>query len=155
VLPNPLGPSGASKPYPFIRTQFNELNAQFSPDGKWVAYESDESGRFEIYATPFPVPGGKRQVSTGGGRYPRWRSDGKEIFYTTESGRLTAAEVTEKGDTLAVGAITPLFGALQMGTGYRYDVSADGQRFLAIVPPEQPNSAPLTLVQNWIAGLKK
>jgi Tol biopolymer transport system component len=155
VLPNPLGPPGASKPWPFLRTRFNELNAQFSPDGKWVAYSSDESGRFEIYATPFPGPGGKRQISTGGGRYPRWRSDGKEIFYTTNVGRLTVAEVTEQSDTLEVGAITPLFGPLQIGNGYQYDVSADGQRFLALVPPEQTSSAPLTLVQNWTAGLKK
>jgi serine/threonine protein kinase len=118
VLPDPLGPAGASKPYPFLRTQFNELDGQFSPDGKWVAYHSDESGRYEIYVSPFPGPGGKRQISTGGGRYARWRSDGKEIFYMTAAGRLTAAEVTEKGDTLEVGAITPLFGAFQTGSGY-------------------------------------
>jgi serine/threonine protein kinase len=159
VLPEPLGPAGASKsgakPYPFLRTPFNEYYGEFSPDGKWVAYVSDESGRYEIYVTPFPGPGGKRQISTGGGVFPRWRSDGKEIFYASNAGRLTAAEVAEKGDTLEVGSITPLFGAFPIGIGYTYDVSADGQRFLAVVPPEQSNSAPLTLVQNWMMGLKK
>jgi serine/threonine protein kinase len=155
VLPDPLGPAGASKPYPFLRTQFAERNGQFSPDGKWVAYESNESGRMEIYVTPFPGPGGKRQISTGGGAYARWRKDGKEIFYTTGAGKLMVAEVAEKGDTLEVGGITPLFGALRIGNGYQYDVSADGQRFLAIVPPEQSNSPSLTLVHNWMAGLKK
>jgi WD40 repeat protein len=155
VLPDPLGPAGASKPYPFLRTQFTERNGQFSPDGKWVAYESNESGRMEIYVTPFPGPGGKRQISTGGGVYPRWRKDGKEIFYTTNAGKLMAAEISEKGDTLEVVGITPLFGALRIGQGYQYDVSADGQRILAIVPPEQSNSPSLTLVHNWMSGLKK
>ena len=129
---------------------------QFSPDGKWVAYNSSESGRQEVYATPFPGPGGKRQISTGGGGYPRWRSDGKEIFYAARAGRLMAAAITEKGDTLEVGRIMPLmFSAFPASPGYQYDVSADGQRFLAVVPPEQSNAAPLTLVQNWVAGLKK
>jgi len=157
VLPNPPGPPGGVKPYPFLRTPFNEINGQFSPDGKWIAYQSDESGRFEIYATPFPGPGGKRQISTGGGRLARWRSDGKEIFYVTESGQLMAAEVKENGSTLETGKIGgPFFGGMPVGNGMTYDVSADGQRFLAIVPPEQQStSAPLTLVQNWVAGLKK
>jgi Tol biopolymer transport system component len=70
VLPNPLGPPGGSKPYPFLHTQFAESNGQFSPDGRWVAYNSSESCRPEIYATPFPGPGGTRQISTGGGQYP-------------------------------------------------------------------------------------
>jgi hypothetical protein len=113
-----------------------------------------KSGRFEIYATPFPGPGGKRQISSGGGQYPRWRSDGKEIFYT-QAGRLMAAEITEKGDTQEVGSITALFDVPPIGIGYPYEVSADGQHFLAIVPPEQSNSAPLTLVQNWMVALKK
>jgi Tol biopolymer transport system component len=155
VLPDPLGPPGVSKPYPFLRTRFNEFFGQFSPDGKWVAYQSDETGRYEIYATPFPGPGGKRQISTGGGQYPRWRSDGKEIFYATETGRLTVAEVMQKGDSLEVGNVTPLFVVPLASIGYPYEVSADGQRFLVIASPEQSKSPPLTLVQNWMAALKR
>ena len=66
----------------FLQTEFNELNGQFSPDGRWIAYTSDESGRNEIYVGPFPGPGGKQQISTSGGRQPKWRGDGKEIFYS-------------------------------------------------------------------------
>ena len=81
ILPDPLGMPGASKPSPFMRTGFNEEYPQFSPDGRWIAYESDESGRFEVYVAPFPGPGAKRQVSTSGGTRSRWRMDGKELFY--------------------------------------------------------------------------
>jgi len=151
VLPDPLGPPGSAKPYRFVPGMFG----QFSPNGKWVAYRSNESG-FAIYAAPFPGPGGKRQISIGGGNFPRWGSDGKEIFYIRAGGQLMAAEVAETGDTLEVGKVTPLFSApLPVGNGYPYDVSADGRRFLMIVPPERSNSESLKLVQNWTAGLKK
>ena len=93
ILPDPLGAPGASKPYPFMRTEFNEQIPQFSPDGHWIAYQSNESGRHEVYVAPFPGPGGKRQVSTAGGALPRWRADGKELFYRAADNRLMAAEV--------------------------------------------------------------
>jgi serine/threonine protein kinase/Tol biopolymer transport system component len=153
ILPNPLGKPDMARP--LFRTQFNEVNGQFSPDGKWIAYESDESGRYEIFVVPFPGPGGKRQISAGGGSYPRWRRDGREIFYVGPDNRLRAAEVSFKGGTLETGEARPLFVPVRTGIGYAYDVSADGQRFLTIGLPEQPNSQPLTLVQNWMAGLKK
>jgi len=125
---------------------------QFSPDGKWVAYRSGGA----IYAARFPGPGGKQQISRGGGNFPRWRSNGKEIFYIRAAGQLMAAEVAETGDTLEVSKVTRLFSApVPTGNGYPYDVSADGQRFLMIVPPERSNSESLKLVQNWTAGLKK
>jgi hypothetical protein len=153
ILPNPLGPAGSSKPYPFLRTEANEGNPQISPDGKWIAWQSDESGRFEIYAAPFPGPGGKRLISTKGGSWARWRRDGSEIFYVGD-GILTATAVTVKSGVLEVGETRPLF--RQPVAGYRYDVSADGQKILAIVPPEQEGSPkPLTVVLNWTAGLKK
>ena len=98
---------------------------------------------------------GKRQISTAGGAYLRWRRDGKEIFYIAPDRRLMAAEVSVKGTTLEVVAMHPLFGPVSGATSFQYDVSADGQRILAIVAPEQPGSEPLTLVQNWTAGLKK
>ncbi len=148
--------AGDPKPVPFVRTAFNEQNGHFSPDGRWVAYQSNDSGNNEIYAAPFPGPGGKRQISTGGGTFPRWRRDGKEIFYIGSDQRLTAAEVAIKGDTLEVQAVRPLFGPVYTaGASYVYDVSADGQRILMAVPPAQGSSEPVTLVQNWASGLKK
>lgn len=154
ILPDPLNAPGAARPYPFLRTPFNEQNVQFSPDGHWIAYQSDESGRFEIYAAPFPGPGGKRQISTSGGTLPRWRADGKELFYMTPDQRLMAAEVMIKGGEFETGGVHPLFGPLPTSNGFQYDVSADGQRILAITPSKTA-SAPLTIVQNWPAGLKK
>jgi len=153
ILPGPLNAPGTASPYPFLRTPFNEFQGQFSPDGHWIAYQSDESGRPEIYAAPFPGPGGKRQLSTAGGQMPRWRADGKEVFYIAPDQRLMAAQVTIKGGEFETGEVHALFGPL-MGNGYQYDVSADGQRILAITP-RQTASAPLTIVQNWPAGLKK
>jgi len=133
---------------------FTETDPQFSPDGRWVAYASNESGRFEIYAAPFPGPGGKRQISTSRGLLPRWRQDGRELFYISD-GQLTATEVSVKGDTLEVGATHTLFGQINTNAGYFYDVSADGQRILATVAGEQRSGEPVTLVQNWVVGLKK
>jgi Tol biopolymer transport system component len=152
ILPEPLGSPGTAKPYPFLRTEFNELEGQFSPDGHWIAYESDESSRYEIYVVLFPGLGGKRQISTSGGRFARWRADGREIFYMAPDQRLTSAEVTIRGDQIEIGEVNPLFG-LPL-SGHRYDVSADGQRILAITP-RQSASDTLTIVQNWPAGLKK
>jgi Tol biopolymer transport system component len=153
ILPDPLGAPGNAKPYPFIRSQFNEQNGRFSPDGHWIAYESDDSARFEIYVAPFPGPGSKQQISTSGGRFPRWRADGKEIFYLATDLRLTVAEVAIKGDQILKDEVHPLF-ALPMNGAGQYDASADGQRILAITP-RQNASEPLTIVQNWPAGLKK
>ena len=148
VLPDAAGSPGSAKPYRFVPGMFG----QFSPDGKWVAYRSGAA----IYAARFPGPGGKRQISTGGNLFPRWRSNGKEIFYIGAGGHLMAAEVSETGGTLEVGKVTHLFSApMPTGNGYPYDVSADGQHFLMIVPPERSNSESLKLVQNWTAGLKK
>jgi serine/threonine protein kinase len=138
------------KPYPWLATPSNERFAKFSPDGHWVAYESDESGRYEICVAPFPGPGGKRQISAGGGELPRWRADGKEILYAAPNGKLMAAEVSIKGEGIEVGTITPLSVPVTLNplNGYSYDVSADGQRFLVAAPIEQKSTAPLTLVQN-------
>jgi hypothetical protein len=150
----PLAPG--AKPVPLVKTEFSEANPQFSPDGRWVAYQSDETGRGEIYLTPFPGPGGKHQVSLAGGLQPRWRADGRELFFVAPDGRLMAAEVALKPDTADFGAIHSLFGGFLFSGGYQYDVSADGQRILAVVSAE-PTGAPepLTLVQNWTLGLKK
>jgi eukaryotic-like serine/threonine-protein kinase len=148
--------SGDKKPAPFVNTQFMENYGQFSPDGRWVAYRSDESGRNEIYVAPFPGPGGKWQISTGGGDLPRWRRDGTEIFYLAPDNKLMAAAVNGKGPSFEIGAVKPLFEARpQTGQRYPYAVSADGQRFLIHTLPEQTASAPITVVLNWTAGVKK
>jgi Tol biopolymer transport system component len=156
VLPDPLGPRGSTKPYPFLRTQFNELWGRFSPDGRWVAYQSDESGHNEIYVAPFSGAGGQRQISYGEGRNPVWRGDQKEIFYVNANGQMMATEIKASKDTLDVGGTAgPFFGGMTMGIGSRFDVTADGKRFIALVAPEQGSTAPLTLVQNWPALLRK
>jgi eukaryotic-like serine/threonine-protein kinase len=150
------GPKGVpAKPLPWLATQFNENFARFSPDGRWVVYNSDESGQFETYVAPFPGPGGKRQISAGGGFESRWRADGTEIFYAAPNGTLMAAEVSTKGAGIEVGAIRSLNIPVITTLLYLYDVSSDGQRFLVAAPREQTSSAPLTLVENWTALLKK
>jgi len=158
VLPEPGGAPGANKPFPFQQTAFSEYHGEFSPDGRWILYQSDESGPFEIYAAPFRSAegsaGGKRRISTAGGLLARWRSDGKEIFYVAPDRQLMAVDVDTRGATLAVGQAHPLFGPLILGRGFLYDVSADGRRFLAVVAGEQKPNEPLTLVQNWTAALK-
>jgi Tol biopolymer transport system component len=155
VLPigAPSGPGVSSKPFEWFVTPFVKLLPKFSPDGRWVAYSSNETGRFEIYVAPFRVTGPKRQISTNGGSFARWRADGKEIFYLS-NGTLMAAQVSIKAGSIDVGAIRPL-GIRVASPHYRYDVSADGQRFLVATPREQGSSAPLTLVQNWTALLRK
>jgi eukaryotic-like serine/threonine-protein kinase len=148
--------SGDRKPFPFLKTQFNGVFAQFSPDGRWVAYQSNVSGRAEVYVAPFPGPGGQWQISTAGGSLPRWRRDGAEIFYLDPDNNLMAAAVNGKGESFDVGGVKPLFGTHSAGGGrYRYDVSADGQRFLINTALQQSISAPITVVLNWTAGLKK
>ena len=84
---------GDRKPFPFVATSVNKGNGQFSPDGRWVAYQSNESGRYEVYVQPFPGPGGKWQVSTDGGIAPRWRRDSKELFYIAPNGKLMAVPI--------------------------------------------------------------
>jgi Tol biopolymer transport system component len=157
VLPLTQAQSGR-KPEPrvFLRTPFDKLRGQFSPDGHWVAYESNESGQAEVYAVPFPGPGGKRQISFRGGRFPRWRRDGKELFYVTPDRELIAAELTAGNGTLEVGRVQKLFKGIVITNtdGGSYEVSADGQKFL-VVEDSVTSSSALTLVQNWPAALKK
>jgi Tol biopolymer transport system component len=151
--------SGDPKPHQLLKTPFTERFGQFSPDGRWIAYMSNESQQSEIYVVPFRAgegaTGGKRQISTAGGSLPRWRADGKEIYYIGLDGKLMAAEVNTKGDNLEIGTVRPLFGPLPANRGYPYDISEDGQRILAVTMPGLKTGEPLTLVQNWAAGLKK
>jgi Tol biopolymer transport system component len=155
VLPvAPAQPGGKPEPRVFLQTPFNEIGGHFSPDGNWVAYYSDESGVFEVYAAPYPGPGGKRQISSGGGRYPRWRRDGKELFYVTPAGDLMAAEVAARNGTLEIGRVQKLFEGIIQSEG-TYAVSADGQKFVVVEYTGATNPHPLTLVENWPAALRK
>jgi Tol biopolymer transport system component len=147
--------TGDRKPYPFSQTEFDESECKFSPDGRWVAYRSDESGKNEIYVAPFAGPGGKRQVSSAGGSQPRWRRDGNEIFFLAPDNKLMAAEVSGRTETLEILGVRPLFQTRATGPGYQYDVSADGQRFLINTEVDQKVSTPLTLVQNWTEGVRR
>jgi len=150
---------GDKKTFGFLETPFIETRGRFSPDGRWIAYVSDESGQLEIYVARFPEATEKRRVSTAGGLWPRWRRDGKEIVYLAPDNTLTAATVNGEGATLEVGAVRTLFAAhprpsVTLGD-YPYDVSADGRRFLVNNLVEETASAAITLVVNWTASLKK
>ncbi len=155
----PERPDTPLKPFLFAPSSFVVGNAQFSPapNEGWVAYTSNESKRTEVYVARFPGAGGKRQISIAGGYTPRWRQDGKEIFYMTPDGKIMSAAVSIKGDALEVGEVKQLFGtvAVLANTAWRYDVSNDGQRFLIVPPPPQTSGEGVTIVQNWTAGLKK
>jgi serine/threonine protein kinase/Tol biopolymer transport system component len=147
--------NGDRKAFPFLQTQFAENSGQFSPDGRWLAYVSNESGRNEVYVVSFPQPSGKWQVSSAGGTLPRWRRDGKEIFFLAPDNRLMAAEVTTVS-RFEIGTVQALFDvrpSRAAGT-YLYDVSADGQRFLVASRPRDATLPPVTLVTNWMGLLK-
>ncbi len=147
--------TGDRKPFPFSQAEFNETYSTFSPDGLWVAYESNESDRSEIYLAPFPGPGGKRQVSASGGSQPRWRRDGKELYFLAPDNTLMATELRGDGEMLEVVTIRTLLKTRAAGHGYQYDVTADGGRFLINNLVDQKIYTPITLVQNWTAGLKR
>ena len=142
---------GDRKPFPFIESPFFEAGSQFSPDGHWLAYNTNESGQSEVFVVPFPGPGARVRISTAGGDNARWRRDGKEIFYLAGN-TLMAAAVTANGSRFDVGAVQRLFEVPMVDGYWPYDVSPDGQRFL--VNTLEGAVAPLTIVVNWPAGLK-
>jgi eukaryotic-like serine/threonine-protein kinase len=146
--------AGDRKPFPVVRTRFEERDGQFSPDGKWIAYQSNESGRFEIYVQPFPGPGARSLISNNGGAQVRWRRDGKELFYVALNGRLVAVpfSAAANGQAAETGSPIPLFsahvGAVQDVSLQEYIVSPDGQRFLIDTALEETPS-PITVILNW------
>jgi Tol biopolymer transport system component len=142
---------------PLLKAEFNQLGARLSPDGRWLAYESDESGEFEIFVRSFPEAGERRQVSVGGGRQPRWRRDGKELFYVSPDRKITSVEV-RPGPPLEAGKPRALFQTrilAQVEARNHYDVTSDGQRF--IVNSRRPEDAllPITVVVNWRREVQK
>jgi Tol biopolymer transport system component len=140
----------------FLKTEFAEDEARFSPDGKWIAYASTESGQRDIYVRPFPGPGGKWQVSAGGAGFrPFWRGDGKEIYYPSSDGRMMAAEVSLSGGTFSVGAVRALFEAQSRGMTVLLDVSPNGQKFLVVYNLVEAKSTLVTLVSHWDSEMQK
>jgi Tol biopolymer transport system component len=148
------------KAAPFLDAHASLTNGMISPDGKWVAYASDESGSPEIYVTTFPGAAGRWQVSRGGGTEPRWRGDGKEIYYIDPKGMLTAATVSSSSDSFASGAPVPLFqiharAKISSTDVVTYDVSKDGQRFLVNRYVRPSHITPLTVIFNASADQPK
>jgi serine/threonine-protein kinase len=151
-----------------VQTMFSERNAEVSPDGRWLTYESDESGEFQVYVRPFPaVDQGRWQISTEGGRQPAWVRSGRELFYVAPDGSLMGVpvETSQAGMNFAYG--TPI--RLVAGDGYyyawntqnnqgrTYDISPDGNRFLRLKEVQLPDSTPpsIVVVQNWLEELKR
>ena len=154
---------GDRRPVPFLRTEFTETQGQFSPDSHWVAYASDESGAYEVYVRPFPPGAGKWKISIGGGQLPRWRRDGKELFYLSPDHKLMAVAVKAAPGThsaFETAAPEALFDtrAASFPTGlnyFVYAVASDGKRFLVSNSTGETAEAPLTVVVNWLAAVKK
>lgn len=141
---------GEKKPAPFLQTEYSELNGRFSPDMRWIAYQSNESGSVEVYVRPFPGADAKWQVSTSGGSWPRWHRNGKEIFYS-RSGKIMSVEVDGAGSTFRIGKVREHFDQSSVGGTAIRDISDDGQRIFLEISNVQQEAVPLTLVVNWTA----
>jgi len=158
----PLGDSGQPKPTQFLRSEFNEVHGQLSPDNRWMAYASDVSGQREVYARTFPGADHELRISIAGGEQPRWRGDGKELFYVAADRKIYAVEVkASAGQNPSLEASAPVLLFDPHFTGgatnyFNYDVTADGKRFLAAAIPASDSapttSPPVTVVVNWKAG---
>jgi len=157
--------TGDKEPIPLLQTGFGEVHPQVSPNGKWISYTSNETGRQEIYVRSFPSGDGKWQISASGGVFSRWRPDGSELFYlsTPSLGKLMSVKVTAAGPTFEYGDPTELFDSEYInfthGLNYHtYAVSPDGQRFLIPRPEgtdEDSAPAPITVVLNWTKAVTR
>jgi serine/threonine protein kinase len=163
VAAQPSEGAGASedrKPFPYLQAAFDEKHGRFYPNGRWVAYTSNESGRDEVYVQSFPLSGAKFQISANGGREPQWRKDGTELFYIAEDRALMAVPVKiaeSAAEPFQVGAPKRLFPVPFVDTfivGLSYEVSRDGERFLMPASPSGAAAPPLTVVLNWQTQLK-
>jgi eukaryotic-like serine/threonine-protein kinase len=154
ILPEPDG-----RPFPFLRTPYTELQPEFSPDGRWIAYTSNESGRQEIYVRRFeagPANGGATRISIEGGSHPKWRHDGKELFYLSPDRKLMSVEVATS-TVFKSAPPTPLFQTRTRMADFLmgYAVAADGHRFLVNNAPEEVESGPITVIANWNPGVSR
>ena len=152
---------GERKAEPFLVTPAIEAAPVFSPDGRWIAYSSYESGRFEVYVRPFPGPGGKWQVSTNGGVFHRWTKNGREMIYREGANRWMAVPITARDDSFRAGTPETLFEVnfLTTGTIPNYDVSRDGNRFIVLQTEGQTDSeldrSHLTFIFNWFEEVRR
>jgi eukaryotic-like serine/threonine-protein kinase len=158
--------SADEKPFPYLATSFSEGEPALSPDGRWLAYVSNESGSAQVIVQPFPDPsGGKWQISAKGGHYPRWRRDGREIYYLDPDRQIVAVSVTTERK-FEVGKSTTLFTApfpfptssAADAMQIPYDVTADGQRFFvsAVLPtPATSTQTPITVITNWMSTVRR
>jgi len=147
--------SGDRKPRPYLNTPVNEFDGRISPDGHWVAYATDESGRNEVFVQSFPEPGNKKRISVSGGSGPMWRKDGREMYFVTEDHALMAVSVTAGPAAMEFSTPIRLFtekdlsGGLVSGGRMTYAPSPDGQRFLVLVPIQTDRPEGLHLLYNW------
>ncbi len=160
----PIAGKPNDKGAPFLSGHFQYADAQFSPDGRWIAYDSNESGKNEVYVRPFTPGGtsmagdGKWMISSAGGEQPRWSRDGKKIVYWQDTGKLMSVPVEASGSALKPGVATPLFDLpIGVGTGgltSLWDMTPDGAQFLANTYAAAAADAPITVVLNWLSGVK-
>ena len=152
-----LSLTGDRKPFPLMPATFQSSSAKFSPDGHWIAYTSNESGRLEVYVVPFGGGAGKWRISSGGGTQPIWRRDGKELFHWSADNTVLSVPIALQDAAVEVGVARPFMRLNSpignVGILSPYDVAADGQRLVFIVGSQQA-AKPLTLVPNWTTALK-
>jgi hypothetical protein len=146
-------------PKPLLQPKWTILNAQLSPDTRWIAYASNETGTMEVYVSPFPSVTSKWQVSNSGGQEPKWRQDGKELFYLASDGKMMSVGVTITA-SFEAGTPVALFQThrrqpISAQDVFSYDVSADGQRFLVATKVDEPTAAPLSVTLNWASAMEK
>jgi len=151
--------TGEAKPVPLLQTPFVEVQATVSPDGRWLAYTSDESAGYEVYVRPFTPTapsgtGAKWLVSKGGGLGARWRPDGKALYYVSTGSQMMTVDI-DTSKEFEAGTPRRLFAAPPLALVAGWDISPDGKRFLFIAPPNTGRTIPFTVVLNWAAGLKK
>ncbi len=147
------------QPKSLVETSGSIRNAQFSPDGRFVAYSSNEAGNWEVYVSPFPSGNSKWQISRGGGEEPRWSGNGRELFYLSGEGKMMLVEV-KAGGTFETGPPVTLFQTrtrqpVSFMDAFSYDVTSDGRRFLINTRVEEPNAAPLSVILNWSSEIEK
>lgn len=144
----------------FLRSSFSQWNPAFSPDGRWLAYSSDESGKEELYVRPFPGPGGKSQVSTGGGAYPLWSRDGRKLYFLTPDWLIMVTSYSAKGDSFAAGKpqVWSRENLPNLGGNYPYDLAPDGKRFAVVLNPggaEVRSTDSVTVLLNFFDELRR
>jgi Tol biopolymer transport system component len=141
-------------PKPFIQGRFNADDPQFSPDGRYLAYSSDESGRVEIYVRPHPGPGGITQISNQGGNSPLWSRDGRELFYMN-NGKLMAVAVHTQPELMVDTPVVLFQGTFSDDIGSEYDIASDGKHFVMVRPPESAPSPQVLVILNYFSELKR